>query len=86
MPEFESTVDAPEVAEATAVTVAVAAPPSPRVESPPPLPVAQRVGPDAVDADEPRVALHRLAEQLMRHGNRTVLAEYLRLRRAVRLA
>lgn len=63
--------------------------PAPHVQSPPALPVG--AGGVVVDParlhgdvdDEPRAALHRLAEQLMRDGNRRALVEYLRLRRVV---
>jgi hypothetical protein len=49
------------------------------IESPPPAPMPARE-PDP----DPRVRLHELAEQLIRAGNRRVLVEYLRLRRALR--
>jgi hypothetical protein len=53
--------------------------PTASVESPPPSPVAREP-----DDDDPRAALHRLAEQLMRTRNRRILVEYLRLRRLIR--
>jgi hypothetical protein len=40
--------------------------------------------PVASSADEPRLALHRLARQLMQTRNRKMLVEYLRLRRSIR--
>jgi hypothetical protein len=53
--------------------------PSVAVESPPASPAPAR---DPVP--DPRIALHRLAEQLVRAGNRRLLIEYLRLRRALK--
>lgn len=50
-----------------------------RVESPPPAPMPARE-----PAEDPRRRLHELAEQLIHAGNRRVLVEYLRLRRALR--
>ncbi len=49
------------------------------VESPPLSPAPAR---DPVP--DPRIELHRLAEQLVRAGNRRLLIEYLRLRRALK--
>jgi hypothetical protein len=49
------------------------------VESPPPSPAPAR---DPVP--DPRHELHQLAEQLIRAGNRRLLIEYLRLRRAMK--
>jgi len=49
------------------------------VESPPPAPVPVRD-----PAPDPRAQLNRLAAQLIRAGNRRLLVEYLRLRRAMR--
>jgi hypothetical protein len=49
------------------------------VQSPPlsPTPLAEPL-------PDPRQALHRLAQQLMRSQNRKLLAEFLQLRRALR--
>jgi hypothetical protein len=57
-------------APATAATV--------KVESPPPAPMPPRE-PD----NEPRAKLLQLAAELMRSQNRRLVAEYLRLRRAI---
>jgi hypothetical protein len=54
------------------------------VESPPPSPRA--LDSEANRADEPRVALLRLAHQLTQTRNRSILIEYLRLRRLLRIA
>jgi hypothetical protein len=51
-----------------------------KVESPPGVPRGER----EEDRDEPRVRLHQLAERLGRGRERQLLAEYLRLRRALR--
>ena len=52
----------------------------PAIESPPPAaaPVMQDANAD------PRRALHRLANELMRAHNRKLLVEFLQLRRALR--
>jgi hypothetical protein len=49
------------------------------VQSPPPsaTPLAEQL-------PDPRQALHRLAQQLMRSQNRKLLVEFLQLRRALR--
>jgi hypothetical protein len=49
------------------------------VQSPPPSPA-----PLAEALPDPRRALHRLAQQLMRTQNRKLLVEFLQLRRALR--
>ena len=49
------------------------------VESPPPAPAPVRD-----PAPDPRAQLNKLAAQLIRAGNRRLLVEYLRLRRAMR--
>lgn len=50
------------------------------VESPPPSPTPPR----ETAAADPALALHRLAEELMRTQNRRMLIEFLQLRRALR--
>jgi hypothetical protein len=49
------------------------------VESPPPAPM-----PASEPANDPRLALHRLAAELMRTHNRKLLVEFLQLRRSLR--
>lgn len=49
------------------------------VESPPAAAVPARE-----TVPDPRHELHKLAEQLIRAGNRRLLVEYLRLRRSLR--
>jgi hypothetical protein len=49
------------------------------VQSPPPS-----AAPVADPMPDPRLALHRLAQQLMRAQNRKLLVEFLQLRRALR--
>ena len=49
------------------------------VESPPPA-----ARPPRPPEPDPRARLHELAAELLRTRNRRILAEYLRLRRAVR--
>jgi hypothetical protein len=51
-----------------------------KVESPPPAPMPPR---DRDSQDEPRAKLLQLAAELMRSQNRRLVAEYLRLRRAI---
>jgi hypothetical protein len=48
------------------------------IESPPPAPNPPR------EATDPRIALHKLASELMRTHNRKLLVEFLQLRRALR--
>jgi hypothetical protein len=49
------------------------------IESPPATPMPARDG-----APDPRAELHKLANELVRAGNRRQLIEYLRLRRTLR--
>jgi hypothetical protein len=50
------------------------------IESPPPAPNPPR----EASATDPRIALHKLASELMRTHNRKLLVEFLQLRRALR--
>jgi hypothetical protein len=52
---------------------------APIVQSPPPAAVPAQEAPA-----DPRVALHRLASELMRSHKRRLLIEFLQLRRALR--
>jgi len=49
------------------------------IESPPPTP-----SPAREPAPDPRIELHKLANELVRAGNRSLLIEYLRMRRTLR--
>ncbi len=51
-----------------------------KIESPPPAPMPPR---DVDPQNEPRAKLLQLAAELMRSQNRRLVAEYLRLRRAI---
>ena len=76
MPEKDTVVTAPTAPQDVA---AEAAEPLAGVESPPPAPRPPR----DLDAVDPRARVLQLAAELARYRNRRLLAEFLRLRRAV---